>query len=317
MVGEQLLHFDLALGGYVAGQIRPALECLPTRPFRPLPALNYRESQQMTLSQWLGRGVAVLPPSLSDHLWAGASGNATPVHLSDNALGALELLAEDPPMRAESECYWEATPAVHLSAAKCVPEIREALTRCTAEEWAEASSGFGARLSADGLPLASGIGIIRQWLRYTRGLRSAICGTAHSLRPGLDLPAPAQSTPDQTSRRRGAPRRRGGVAERDAAASPSGMLTPAAVSKRFAVSLSLVYAACRSGALAHYRVPARADKRGKYLMHERDVTAWLESLRVETSTPTPSSSAPASSGSQAEPFCELNAAKLAKAWKPR
>jgi excisionase family DNA binding protein len=58
-------------------------------------------------------------------------------------------------------------------------------------------------------------------------------------------------------------------------------LTPAQIAAAYPVSKSTIYGACQNGLLPHYRVPARKGARGKYLVKEEDLLAWLESLRVE------------------------------------
>jgi excisionase family DNA binding protein len=92
------------------------------------------------------------------------------------------------------------------------------------------------------------------------------------------------------------------------------MLTIAQVAMKYPVSKSLLYSACQEGLLPHYRVAGKKGCRGKYLLKEEDVLAWLESQRHDTTQPA-SASAPASSGSPAEPFSELNPERLKKAWK--
>jgi Helix-turn-helix domain len=58
-------------------------------------------------------------------------------------------------------------------------------------------------------------------------------------------------------------------------------LTPADIAGNYPVSRSALYAACRDGLLPYYRVPSRKGARGKYLIKEEDLLAWLESLRIE------------------------------------
>lgn len=91
-------------------------------------------------------------------------------------------------------------------------------------------------------------------------------------------------------------------------------LTPAQICAKYPVSRSTIYAACRSGLLAHYRVPARKGAKGKYLIKEEDLSTWLESFRVGPVS-CPSTSAPASSGSPGALFSELDPKKLSRAWK--
>jgi excisionase family DNA binding protein len=94
------------------------------------------------------------------------------------------------------------------------------------------------------------------------------------------------------------------------------MLSPADISTRYSVSRSTTYAACRSGMLAHYRVPSKKGVKGKYLIKESDLLAWLETLKSSGSASPPSAPAPASSRSvPVSPFSELDANRLAQAWK--
>jgi excisionase family DNA binding protein len=59
------------------------------------------------------------------------------------------------------------------------------------------------------------------------------------------------------------------------------LLTPAQIVKRYPVSRSTIYAACRDSLLAFYRVPSGRGKRGKYLIKLADFLAWLEANRHE------------------------------------
>jgi hypothetical protein len=59
------------------------------------------------------------------------------------------------------------------------------------------------------------------------------------------------------------------------------LLTPAQLAKHYPVSRSSIYSACQDGLLAHYRLPAKKRRRGKYLIKESDFLAWLESNRHE------------------------------------
>lgn len=78
------------------------------------------------------------------------------------------------------------------------------------------------------------------------------------------------------------------------------------------VSVSLIYGWCSDGSLAHTRV-GRRGKRGHIRIAIEDLKALLASLKV--STQTASASVPASSGSPALPFSELDPKRLARAWK--
>ena len=67
------------------------------------------------------------------------------------------------------------------------------------------------------------------------------------------------------------------------------LLTPLELAKRFPISRSTIYAACRDGTLVHYRVKARKESGGKYLISLLAFEAWLETQKVEgpRATPTP------------------------------
>ena len=60
-------------------------------------------------------------------------------------------------------------------------------------------------------------------------------------------------------------------------------LTPRQAAARVPVSISLVYQWCEQGLLPHYRLGGRG-RRGKILIEETDLTAFLEGHKV---TPTP------------------------------
>ena len=169
-----------------------------------------------------------------------------------------------------------------------MPEVREALTRQNAEEWAEASAEFAGKLNVEDLSLSEGVGVVQEWLQHARQLLGLM---------------DSESPPTATPRTRAA---KGGDA-------PADLLTLAQVAAKYAIGRSTVYAASRTGGLPHYRVPAKNGTRGKYLFRELDVAAWLESHRVDT--PTPSPLVPTSSGSPGASFSELDPAKLARAWR--
>ena len=56
-------------------------------------------------------------------------------------------------------------------------------------------------------------------------------------------------------------------------------MTPEEASARGRVSVSLIYAWCKAGALPHYRL-GRAGKRGKIVIDEGDFDAFLEQMKV-------------------------------------
>jgi hypothetical protein len=319
MAGEQLHEYSLDLCDYVLGQFRPHLRELPARP-RSVPPLDYAGWHRLGLSAWLGRVVAGLPGPLADHVWAGVTGDKVVAPLSDAELSALAGAADDPPLRCEAQAVWVPFPALHRRSVECVPEIRAALTKQTAEEWAVDSAGFAARLSREDLSLTDGVAAVHDWLCCARRLLGAM-GAAHLLPHPLGAhPTPTRpnSKPCLSSPRKhsltGKPRaaRAGSTPE----VTPV-MMSPGDITAKYAISRSTVYAACQSGLLDHYRVPARRGAKGKYLIREADLVGWLESLKNATASPTSSASAPASSGSPASPFSELNPERLARAWESR
>lgn len=67
--------------------------------------------------------------------------------------------------------------------------------------------------------------------------------------------------------------------------STDAFLTPVQLAEKYPVSLSTIYSACLGGLLAHYRIPAKKGKRGKYLIKHGDFLAWLEANRHEATVP--------------------------------
>ena len=61
-------------------------------------------------------------------------------------------------------------------------------------------------------------------------------------------------------------------------------MTPEEASTRGRVSVSLIYAWCKAGALPHYRL-GRAGKRGKIVIDEGDFDAFLEQMKVSGPQP--------------------------------
>ena len=315
MNGERLREYDLDLCDYVLGQIRSHLGSLGKRP-RTAKVLHPEEWSRMTMPTWVGWKVAALPNTLADHIWAGVAGDRVVLPLTDAELFRLEEAMIDPPMHLEDKCAWEPYPALHRREIECVPEIRSALPQKLADEWVEDSVGFAARLSADGLSLADGIATVQEWLWCVRRLSKVMGAIAC-------LPDSAGTRPTHTDQN---PRQAHSGDKCEPASKNAGfrnttvigtgpsILTPEQVATRYKMSRSTVYGACRSGMLTHMRVSARPGARGKYLIHEGDLLAWLDSLRVAPAPVPPSVSAPTSSGSQAGPFSELNPRRLARAW---
>ena len=330
MTGEPLFDYDLELCEYALGNFRQHLIGLTARP-SVAPAGRYADWTRLTFPDWLAGRFADHLPALGDHVWAGAvSDDAPRLPLNDDELFALADAAADLPPRLDAACPWEPYPALHGRAVFCVPDVRDRLTRQTAEDWAAASAGFADRLSRPRVRLADGIGVVHEWVRHARRLRAAMGLTSSLPSPLGTHPTPTRPTPPTTGpgpTADGRPaasrsRRPGGTPEGvrsprpDGTPGPAGprLLTPGQVAAAFPVGRSTVYAACRAGRLTHLRVPATTGAKGKYLIREPDLLAWFESLRVGPANPTPSHSAPASSVSPAGPFSELDPSRLSRAW---
>lgn len=58
------------------------------------------------------------------------------------------------------------------------------------------------------------------------------------------------------------------------------------VAERLGVSASLVYQLCAEGVLAHFRLGGK-DKRGRVMVDESDLTAFMENCRREASASAP------------------------------
>ena len=59
------------------------------------------------------------------------------------------------------------------------------------------------------------------------------------------------------------------------------MLTPKMAAERLGVSISLVYRLCNEGSLKHFRFGG-AGRRGRVMIAEQDLTAYVESCRRES-----------------------------------
>ena len=310
MPGERLHEYDLDLCDYVLGQIRPLLRELPAR---PQAGCHVPVGDTPTVATCVGSAVAGLPVALADHVWAGVTGDKVCLPLSSAELVALEAAIDGVPDDIAGECVWVPFPALHRMAVECVPEIGAAVTKATAEEWAADSAAYAARLCQDELPLADGIAAVGCWLGRVRQLLGVMGAYRFLPTPLGTHPTPTNPRPVARSGSRRTNRSTGVVGEVGIPEAPE-MLSPARVAAKYAVSRSTVYAACRTGALTHYRVSARPGARGKYLVKEDDVVAWLDSLKAGAERPTP----PAPDlppGGPAAPFSELNPERLSKAWR--
>lgn len=169
MATNTLMEYDHDLCDYILGQIRPHLRQMPERLGTP-PDLDYGAFHRLRLSAWIGRQVAGLPSTLSEHVWAGVHNEPVFRSLDTHELTVLSSVFVDPPMRCESEAVWTPFPGLHLQAIECIPQVRAMWTQQTAEEWASDSAAFGNRLCEDGLPLDVGVSVVRDWLWCLRRL---------------------------------------------------------------------------------------------------------------------------------------------------
>lgn len=239
-----------------------------------------------------------LPAELADRVWAGVRDDTSEKRLKDEELYDLVAAFDDPPMRLAPEAVWLPCERTHARYVTCLPVIRHWLSGLVADEWAATSLAFAAHLTRPLLPMAEGFTVLCDWTRRLRQLaRTVREAEAIGGEPQAQDPSPH-------------------AADRVQASAGAEFLTPAEVVATYPVSLSAVYAACRTGQLAHHRVRTTPATRGKYLIRVADVDAWLAAQRVEgdrvrTSPPAPASSPPA----PASPFSELDPQRLAKAWR--
>jgi hypothetical protein len=122
--------------------------------------------------------------------------------LCDTEMAALESTFEDgPPGRVRD---WVPYVELHRRYISTVREVRDGLSRQTAEEWSADCSRFAEELEEGGLTLHAGLKIVRKWIQRLRDLQLAM-GAEQFVPPG-DVPkghAPAASptvTPGRADR---------------------------------------------------------------------------------------------------------------------
>jgi hypothetical protein len=307
MAGERLFEFDSDLCDYVLGNLRQYLLSAVERP-GSTGELRLAEWELLDFPDWFARQLSGPFAALADRIWAGVFGDVRRTPLSESELSELAAVLDDLPDRLARTCVWESYPARHAQYVECVTEIRTGLTRQTAEEWAEASGNFATRLCVSPLSLAEGISLVHEWVGMARRLCRAMGAMPGPVDAGAGRGAKEAK---RLSRTRRDERQR----EPHEPIEPV-MLSPTAISEKYSVSRSTIYAACRLGMVPHYRVPSKRGASGKYLIRETDLLAWFASLKSSAGPMTPSASAPASSRSApAAPFCELDASRLARAWQ--
>src|SRR5207244_2405195 len=69
---------------------------------------------------------------------------------------------------------WSPYIALHKKSVHCIPEIRQGLSKQSAEEWAEASNHFSGVLLRKGLLLQEGIAAVAKWLLDLRRFLEAM-----------------------------------------------------------------------------------------------------------------------------------------------
>jgi hypothetical protein len=174
MVGENLHEFDIQLCGYVWGNIQNAME-------RPAFARYFREV--------LGAGplLEYLEKLLDQQ------GEPTWLLLSDGEFETLISLISDGPIEVGHE--WLPYGRLHARYIDTLKEVRDKLTKQTAEEWAAACGRFGKRLKAKQLALPDGIDVVRDWVRHLRQLLKAMGATAFLPCPEGQSPTPTNPAP--------------------------------------------------------------------------------------------------------------------------
>jgi hypothetical protein len=188
MAGELLHQYQLALCGYVTGNIGQHLFGVA----RPDPSearpLRWPELLRLDYPTWLGRQ---LPIGLDDCIWPEVKRGLPRLPLSDEELFALEGATEGPAPRFDRD--WLPDPHLHRRCVNCVPEIQSALTPQTAEDWTVACSDFAKRLSQNRLLLPGGIAIVHEWLWHLRHLLRVLGAENY-------LPYPQGCSPTPTNR---------------------------------------------------------------------------------------------------------------------
>ena len=169
MGGGRLREYCSDLCDYAVSHFRGELRPPRESPVAD-PGPDHRGWSRLRPAEWAARAVAGLPTPLADHVWAGVRGDKVEALLADADLDALASAAFHPPPRVERDCAWVPYPALHRRAVECVPETRFALARQAAEDWVAASAGFAARLCEESLPLADGVGVVRDWVNHARQL---------------------------------------------------------------------------------------------------------------------------------------------------
>jgi excisionase family DNA binding protein len=299
MSTSTLMSFDRELCEYALGQVRSHLLAFP-RERTPAAVLHPADFDHLTLPAWVAWAVTSLPTKLGDRIWAGVGAELPGEWLSADELYDLSAAFDDPPVRLESEAVWLPCERTHARYVTCLPVIRHQLGGPVADEWASSSLAFAAHLTRPLLPLAEGFGVVCDFTRRLRQLARTV-GEAEAVG---GQPQATEAIPK--------------ASDRVQPLAGADYLTPAEVAATYRVSLSAVYAACKTGQLAHHRVSTKPGTRGKYLIRATDLQAWLNAQRVARQDITTSASAPASSAPPAEPaspFAELDPARLVRAWR--
>lgn len=115
----------------------------------------------------------------------------------DEDLAAIEAAFEDGPPGRVGE--WVPYAELHRRYVQTLREVREGLSRQTADEWATDCAEYAIELEADGLSLHDGLKIVRRWIQRLRELQMAM--GAVEFVPAADVtkwPPPPPGSPAAT-----------------------------------------------------------------------------------------------------------------------
>jgi hypothetical protein len=170
VAGEALHRYDVQLCDYVVGNISQYLD---DKPFAKWVKAHVRSVELRKYLVETGKFAVeerVILQLNDDELWS---------------------LMFDTPFELDKE--WVAYDSLHRRYVNTLREVRNNLSKQTAEEWARDCAHFGKRLDAKHLPLQDGIAIVQEWLWRLRRLLLAMG------EPGL-LPYPDGNSPTPTNR---------------------------------------------------------------------------------------------------------------------
>jgi len=186
--GAKLHQFDLRLGAYLCHNFSAQLR-------RQAVHRQLQVELAPQLFEWLLDRDPEPPPELD--------GPPLKAFIDEHArshyellLGRDELLAlETCAVSALSRTTWIPNPVLHQGRVDTEPEVREQLTRQTAEEWAVASSQFARQLEEDRLSFLDGVQLVVAWIDALRRLLRAMGAGQFLPPPEGTFPTPTQPKP--------------------------------------------------------------------------------------------------------------------------